>query len=72
MCIRDRPLTRQTLANFERVGANASWTGPLSRGDLATVKKHEAALRKFSREYRDAYRAISKLALRVLADKRRG
>jgi predicted short-subunit dehydrogenase-like oxidoreductase (DUF2520 family) len=60
------PLTRQTLTNFERVGANAAWTGPLARGDYATVKQHEAALRKFPREYRDAYRAISQLALRVL------
>ena len=66
------PLTRQTLTNFERLGPNAAWTGPLARGDLVTVKKHESALRKFPREYRDAYRAISQLALRVLADKRRG
>jgi predicted short-subunit dehydrogenase-like oxidoreductase (DUF2520 family) len=65
------PLTRQTLANFERVGANAAWTGPLARGDYATVKQHEAALRKFPREYRDAYRAISKLALKVLQEKTR-
>jgi predicted short-subunit dehydrogenase-like oxidoreductase (DUF2520 family) len=64
-------LTRQTLTNFERLGANAAWTGPLARRDFATVRKHEAALRKFPREYRDAYRAISQLALRALADKRR-
>jgi predicted short-subunit dehydrogenase-like oxidoreductase (DUF2520 family) len=60
------PLTRQTLANFDRLGANAAWTGPLARGDLATVKKHAAALRKFPREYRDAYAALSRLALLVL------
>src|SRR5690242_2037170 len=28
-------LTRQTLANYERVGPRAAWTGPLSRGDFA-------------------------------------
>jgi predicted short-subunit dehydrogenase-like oxidoreductase (DUF2520 family) len=60
------PLTRQTLANFEHLGAHAAWTGPLARGDLATVKKHAAALRKFPREYRDAYAALSRLALLVL------
>jgi predicted short-subunit dehydrogenase-like oxidoreductase (DUF2520 family) len=59
-------LTRQTLTNFEKLGAKAAWTGPLARGDFATVKKHEAALRKFPREYRDAYQAISRLSLRVL------
>jgi predicted short-subunit dehydrogenase-like oxidoreductase (DUF2520 family) len=60
------PLTRQTLTNFEKLGANAAWTGPLARGDFATVRKHEAALRKFPGEYRDAYQAISRLSLRVL------
>lgn len=61
------PLTRQTLANFERFGAPASWTGPLARGDFAIVRKHGAALRRFPREYRDAYAALSRLALLVLS-----
>jgi predicted short-subunit dehydrogenase-like oxidoreductase (DUF2520 family) len=65
------PLTRQTLTNFEHLGPHAAWTGPLARRDFATVKKHESALRKFPREYRDTYRAISKLALQLLAAKRR-
>jgi len=60
------PLTRQTLANFEHFGATAAWTGPLARGDFATVRKHAAALRRFPREYRDAYAALSRLALLVL------
>jgi predicted short-subunit dehydrogenase-like oxidoreductase (DUF2520 family) len=60
------PLTRQTLANFERHGASAAWTGPLARGDFATVKKHAAALRKFPREYRVAYDALSRLSQAVL------
>jgi len=60
------PLTRQTLANFERLGPHASWTGPLARGDFETVAKHAAALRRFPREYREAYAALSRLALLVL------
>jgi predicted short-subunit dehydrogenase-like oxidoreductase (DUF2520 family) len=65
------PLTRQTLANFERLGPRPSsphpaWTGPLSRGDFATVAKHVRALRRFPREYRDAYEALSRLAVLVL------
>jgi predicted short-subunit dehydrogenase-like oxidoreductase (DUF2520 family) len=62
------PLTRQTLQNFERLGPTAAWTGPLARRDFATVKKHAAALRKFPREYRDAYAALSRLALLVLGN----
>jgi predicted short-subunit dehydrogenase-like oxidoreductase (DUF2520 family) len=60
------PLTRQTLANFERLGPRPSWTGPLARGDFATIAKHAAALRRLPREYREAYAALSHLALLVL------
>jgi predicted short-subunit dehydrogenase-like oxidoreductase (DUF2520 family) len=60
------PLTRQTLANFEKLGPRASWTGPLARGDFETVRKHEAALVRFPGEYADAYKALSQLAIRVL------
>jgi predicted short-subunit dehydrogenase-like oxidoreductase (DUF2520 family) len=61
------PLTRQTLANFERNGAAKSWTGPAARGDLATIQKHFAALRRFPREYRAAYAALTRLSVRLLA-----
>jgi predicted short-subunit dehydrogenase-like oxidoreductase (DUF2520 family) len=59
-------LTRETLANFERFGPEAAWTGPLARRDFATAKKHAAALRRFPREYGDAYAVLSRLAMRVL------
>jgi|SRR5579872_2843671 len=66
------PLTRQTLANYERLGPRASpraaWTGPLSRGDFGVIERHLQALRGFPKEYRGAYEALSKLAVRVLAD----
>jgi predicted short-subunit dehydrogenase-like oxidoreductase (DUF2520 family) len=60
------PLMRQMLDNFERLGPRAAWTGPLSRGDYATIEKHIAALRSFPREYANAYMAVSQLAGRVL------
>ena len=63
------PLTRQTLANYERAGARAAWTGPLSRGDFAVIERHLVALRQFPREYRDAYAALSRLGVNVLANK---
>ena len=62
------PLTRQTLANFERVGPGAAWTGPLSRGDFGVIEQHLEALRPFPREYREAYDALSRLGLNVLAN----
>jgi predicted short-subunit dehydrogenase-like oxidoreductase (DUF2520 family) len=62
-------LMRQMLANFERLGPRAAWTGPLSRGDYATVSKHVAALGAYPREYGEAYAALSRLAGRVLSAK---
>ncbi|HXR24670.1 MAG TPA: Rossmann-like and DUF2520 domain-containing protein [Candidatus Binataceae bacterium] len=61
------PLIRQTLDNFERLGPKASFTGPISRGDYATVKKHRDAFRKHPREFQDAYAAVAFLAGRVLS-----
>jgi predicted short-subunit dehydrogenase-like oxidoreductase (DUF2520 family) len=61
------PLTRQTLANYERAGARAAWTGPLNRGDFRVIERHLEALRPFPREYREAYDALSRLGLKVLA-----
>jgi len=61
------PLARQMLDNTERIGARAAWTGPLSRGDYATVTKHIRALRHYPPEVRRSYAALALLAGRVLA-----
>jgi predicted short-subunit dehydrogenase-like oxidoreductase (DUF2520 family) len=61
------PLTRQMLDNVERIGSRAAWTGPLSRGDYATMAKHIRALRAYPREVRQAYVALALLAGRILA-----
>jgi predicted short-subunit dehydrogenase-like oxidoreductase (DUF2520 family) len=63
------PLIRQMLDNYERLGPHAAWTGPISRGDFSTVAKHGAALRRYPREFRDSYAALSLLAARVLSKK---
>ncbi len=60
-------LARQTLDNFERLGPRATWTGPLARGDFGTVEKHLVALRRFPREYRAVYAALTRLAVQMLA-----
>jgi predicted short-subunit dehydrogenase-like oxidoreductase (DUF2520 family) len=61
------PLTRQTLTNYERLGPRGAWTGPLSRDDFAVIERHLRALRRFPREYREAYAALSRLGVNVLA-----
>jgi predicted short-subunit dehydrogenase-like oxidoreductase (DUF2520 family) len=63
------PLTRQMLVNFESLGPRKSWTGPLSRGDFGTVAKHTEALRRYPREFQDAYAALALLSSRVLSKK---
>jgi predicted short-subunit dehydrogenase-like oxidoreductase (DUF2520 family) len=61
------PLIRQMMANFERFGARKAWTGPLSRGDFATVARHRQALAEMPSEFGAAYAAICRLAARVLS-----
>ncbi len=61
------PLMRQMLDNFEKHGPQAAWTGPASRGDYATLKKHQHALRRYPREFGDAYATLVRLSARVLA-----
>jgi predicted short-subunit dehydrogenase-like oxidoreductase (DUF2520 family) len=63
------PLTRQVLSNFERDGGPKSWTGPAARGDAQTIKKHREALRRFPREYREAYAALTRLGILLLTQK---
>jgi predicted short-subunit dehydrogenase-like oxidoreductase (DUF2520 family) len=63
------PLTRQTLDNFERVGTLAAWTGPLARGDFATIERHAHALANLETEYLEAYIALSRLTAKELAAK---
>ncbi|MGD0403127.1 MAG: DUF2520 domain-containing protein [Candidatus Acidiferrales bacterium] len=61
------PLMRQMLDNFEQLGPRESWTGPVSRGDFATVAKHTKALRSHPSEFNDAHAALALLASRILS-----
>jgi predicted short-subunit dehydrogenase-like oxidoreductase (DUF2520 family) len=63
-------MARQILANLERLGPRASWSGPVSRGDFSTIGRHMSALLRFAPEYRAAHAAMLLLSARVLsADK---
>jgi predicted short-subunit dehydrogenase-like oxidoreductase (DUF2520 family) len=56
----------ETAANFGRLGGPRSLTGPASRGDWATIRKHQAALRSEAPDllplYRELLRSMLKLA----------
>lgn len=62
------PLLWQTLHNYLKHDAAAAFSGPLVRGDVATVRKHLAELKKLP-EAREVYIALAKVALRDLPTK---
>jgi len=62
-------MAQQTMANLLRVGPQKAWTGPVPRGDYGTVAKHITALRRFPLEYKQAYIALTRLAVGMLARK---
>jgi len=59
------PIVRQTLANYAKLGPAAAFTGPIGRGDVATVRKHLGVLKKIP-EAREVYVALARVALRHL------
>lgn len=56
------PLVAATLANVSSAGVADSLTGPVARGDLATVQRHLDAIPD---DERGAYRALAREALRL-------
>ncbi|HMD16841.1 MAG TPA: DUF2520 domain-containing protein [Terriglobales bacterium] len=64
------PIIRQTLANYSRLGPARSFSGPLVRGDAATVAKHLTVLKKYPGA-REVYVVLARAALRGLPVKNR-
>lgn len=60
------PLLRATLANLERLGPEAALTGPISRGDAATVRGHLRELAGMPMAG-EVYRALGRAVLRLAA-----
>lgn len=67
---RMQSILRQTLANYARSGAAESFSGPIARGDVATVKKHLEVLQGVPGA-REVYVALARAALRDLPAKDR-
>lgn len=64
------PLLWQTLRNYVKYDASSAFSGPLVRGDVATVRKHLAELNKLP-QARQVYLALAKAALQTLPVKNR-
>ena len=63
------PLVQGTLQNVKKFDAETALTGPVARGDAATVAKHLEALEK-DPGLRDLYTGIARQSLRI-AEKRK-
>jgi len=59
------PLAAGTLANVESVGIPEALTGPVERGDEATVRRHVEALSSEAPELAGTYAALARLAIEV-------
>lgn len=64
------PILRQTLANYARLGAPGSFSGPIARGDAATIRRHLRVLRQVPGA-REVYVALARAALHDLPAKNR-
>ena len=59
------PIIRQTISNYEKVGAAAAFTGPFVRGDVETVRLHLKSLSN-NPAVRNVYVALAASALKHL------
>jgi predicted short-subunit dehydrogenase-like oxidoreductase (DUF2520 family) len=67
-----RPLASETLSNVFRLGAPAALSGPIARGDMATVARQQAALREWDAPAADLYQALVEATTALADRKRRG
>src|SRR5690348_14254442 len=64
------PIIRQTIQNYADHGAAGAFSGPIIRGDAATVRKHLRVLSRIPGA-RDVYAALARSALRHLPSRNR-
>ena len=60
-----RPLVDAVTDNAFRIGPLAALTGPISRGDVGTVRSQLAAVARWAPELEDDYRAFARATARV-------
>ncbi len=64
-----RPLIDGTLANLDAGSTKSALTGPVARGDMATVRQEIEATRQAGASVSDTYRILSQLAAELVARK---
>jgi predicted short-subunit dehydrogenase-like oxidoreductase (DUF2520 family) len=65
-----RPLAAETLDNVFRLGPRAALSGPIARGDLATVARQQAALDGWDTATGSLYRALAEATAGLARRKR--
>jgi predicted short-subunit dehydrogenase-like oxidoreductase (DUF2520 family) len=60
-----QPLIEQTLSNYLNSDAPKALTGPISRGDVDTIKSHLLALESQSEIWRDIYIGLGRVTLDI-------
>jgi predicted short-subunit dehydrogenase-like oxidoreductase (DUF2520 family) len=65
-----RPLATETLANVLRLGAEGALSGPIARGDVATVQRQQAAVTAWDAPTGQLYAALAEATTRLA--RRRG
>lgn len=63
------PLVRGTVDNIFRVGVAQALTGPIARGDCATVSHQVAALEQWDGELAQLYRVLGRIAVELSAQR---
>jgi predicted short-subunit dehydrogenase-like oxidoreductase (DUF2520 family) len=66
------PLVRGTVDNIFRLGTTEALTGPIARGDVATVLRQYRAVGAWDRRVGALYKRLGKLTARIAARKRKG
>lgn len=67
-----QPLASETLHNVFRLGAPAALSGPVARGDVATVARQQAALQDWDAPTASLYAALVAATTDLAGRKRRG
>jgi len=63
------PLIQQTLGNAQALGIRAALTGPITRGDVGTLRAHLVTLRDHAPGVLDLYRAAAEREINLAADR---
>jgi len=64
------PIIRQTLSNYEKLGAAGAFSGPIVRGDTATISAHLTALTRVP-VAKTVYAGLAQAALKFLPNRNR-